>query len=429
MGISRKQCLISVSFLLCLSALICLPVSLSAASTIYTYTEDSGTQAFTTELHSIPEEYRDRVVPLIFEHASEMEPTPPPVAAEPPPPSENARTVTAAGEYRMSDYDTRNDAVRLAVEAAKKDALEQVATYLESVTEVRDMDVTRDDIRTYTAGIVNVLDQTITTRLEGDTVIVRAELTAQVDPNEVVRAITALRENDSARSELLALRSETDRLQQQLDAANRALADAPSSEQVQAVSREREEVLNELQANALVSQAWTNWVYGTPGISSWVAAPYVNGLLLQAQRLYPRHRHLRHAQQFIKPNSGPIPAAPPAASSGPPHHSLLVPSSPGHHVSPPPARVAPGSAAAIGGLPKSIPSTTPGVPPSVASSPQHQVHPSHFWRPSPPNIHTSPSASRPGTFVSPPQVGGQGKHFGGGGHFRGGGSGGGRRGR
>lgn len=426
MDISRNQCLLSVLVLLCLSTFLSLAVSLSAASTIYTYTEDSGTQAFTTELHSIPEEYRDRVVPLSFAHAPETEPAPPPVAAEPPPPSENARTVTAAGEYRLSDYDTRTDAVRLAVEAAKKDALEQVATYLESVTEVRDMDVTRDDIRTYTAGIVKVLDQAITTRLEGDTVIVRAELTAQVDPNEVVRAITALRENDSARSELLALRSETDRLQQQLDAANRALAEAPP-EQVQAVSREREDVLNELQANALVSQAWTNWVYVTPGISSWAAAPFVNGLLLQAQRLSPRNRHFSHARHMLTPPPDAASATPPPISSSSPRSSLLVP--PPHALRfPPPAHVVPGSAGAIGGLPKSIPST-PGVPPSVGSATQHQLHPSHFWRPSPPNIHTSPSASRPGTFVSPPQISGQGKHFGGGGHFRGGGSGGGRRGR
>ena len=40
------------------------------------------------------------------------------------------RIVTAQGEYRMGDRDTREDAVRLATEAAKRNALEQVATYL-----------------------------------------------------------------------------------------------------------------------------------------------------------------------------------------------------------------------------------------------------------------------------------------------------------
>ena len=433
MNISRNQFLLSALVLWSLSAFFCLAASLSSASTIYSYTEDSGTQVFTTDHHSIPEQYRSRVVPLHFDNPPEkIQPALPPVSAEPPFPSENAKTVTAAGEYRMGDYDTRTDAIRLAVEAAKRDALEQVATYLESVTEVRDLDVTRDDIRTYTAGIVRVLDQKITTKLEDDTVMIQVELTAQVDPNEVARAITALRENESAKNELTELRAETDQLQRQLDAANRALADAASPEQVHTASQQREEVLNELQANALVSQAWTSAVYVTPGVAaySWIGAPHVRGLLLQAQRLYPRHRHLRRAQQFITAQTGHMPATPPVVSSVPPPHSLLVPSPPGRHGSPPPAHaVAPRSAGAVVGTPP--PKAVPSPPqPSLGSSTQYQLHPSHFWRPSSPNIHTSPAASQPKTFVSPPKVGGQGKQFGGGGHFRGGGgSGGGRRGR
>src|SRR5256885_6715401 len=122
-----------------LPCVVIVPPSL-AATAIYTYKDDSGTPTFTTELDSIPEKYRSRVVPLDFDTAPPVEaevPNPPPVAA---------RVVTASGEYRMGDHDTRADAVRLAIEAAKRAALEQVATYLESVTEVKNLDVTRDDI-------------------------------------------------------------------------------------------------------------------------------------------------------------------------------------------------------------------------------------------------------------------------------------------
>ena len=48
------------------------------------------------------------------------------------------------------------DAIRLAGDQAKQDALEQVASYLERVTIVRDLDVTRDELRSYTAGMVLV---------------------------------------------------------------------------------------------------------------------------------------------------------------------------------------------------------------------------------------------------------------------------------
>ena len=52
------------------------------------------------------------------------------------------RIVTGMGDHRISDRETKADAVRLATEEAKKQALEQVASYLESVTVVRDLDVT-----------------------------------------------------------------------------------------------------------------------------------------------------------------------------------------------------------------------------------------------------------------------------------------------
>ena len=441
MLISRRALAFLIPLLLW-SAVPAITASLSFASApIYTYTDDTGILTFTTELHSIPEKYRSQLMPREFDPTPA---TPPPGPAEPPiaapsvrteqpVSSTRVRTVTASGEYRMGDHDTRTDAVRLAVEAAKKDALEQVATYLESVTEVRTMDVTRDDIRSYTAGIVKVVEQEITTRLEEETVVIRADLTAEVDPHEVAQAITALRENESAKQELLALRAETDRLQEQLDATNRALAAAPSPDEVQQLSRQREDMLNELQANGLVSQAWSSVVYATPGFYSypWIGVSGINGLLLQAQRLYPRHRHLPLAQQMITALPGQVPPARPGSITSPPRQSLLVPSAPyaQHHQSP--ALLTPAGVPAKVGDIVSIPtprSVSPVMHQSVPPPHPYQPHPSHFWRPSPPNMHSAPSVP-PRASVSPGQFGGQGRHFGGGGHSGGGHFGGGHRGR
>ncbi|MGH7180461.1 MAG: hypothetical protein ACREJN_00620, partial [Nitrospiraceae bacterium] len=240
--------------LLCYLTLLFVPLSGFAETPIYTYKDEAGTAIFTTDPDSIPEQYRSRAVPLDTGSSSASAPS----AQELP--KAGGRVVTASGEYRMGDHDTRADAIRLATEVAKRDALEQVATYLESVTEVSNLDVTRDEIRTYTAGVVLVLDQKISTRLEGQTVVIHADLTAQVDPNEVAQAITALRENESAKTELVALRTEVDQLHEQLNAANQALATATSPDQIQAITQQRQLLLNQLQTNALVSQAWTDWV-------------------------------------------------------------------------------------------------------------------------------------------------------------------------
>ena len=381
-----------------------------AATQIYTYKDDSGTPTFTTELDSIPEKYRSRAVPLDSDTSSPVEagvPSPPPVAV---------RVVTASGEYRMGDHDTRADAVRLAIEAAKRQALEQVATYLESVTEVKNLDVTRDDIRTYTAGIVIVLDQQVSTRLEGETVVIHADLTAQVDPNEVAQAITALRENESAKQELVALRAETDQLHQQLDVANQALTTAVSPDEVQALNQQRQDLLNQLQTNALVSQAWTDWVYVTPIVYPypWIGVQQVHGLLLQAGQINPQNRHLRVLQQVVTVQRGAVPSAPaPGLLPPPPRASLLVPPpAPQHLATPPHLNQSLGSS----------PSTTPApqhfstpLPPTL-----QQIHPPHMAQPNPPVLRAPYSAPPQAPHMNPQHFGGMGGHFGGGGHVGGG---------
>jgi hypothetical protein len=282
------------------------------------------------------------------------------------------RTVTADGEYRMGPRDTREDAVRLATEAAKRHALEQVATYLESVTVVTNLDVTSDEIRTYTAGLILVLDQQINTRLEGDTVVLRVDLTAQVDSDEVVQAIAALRQNEDARRELVTLKSEVDQLHQQLEAANQALATAATPDQVQAVSQQRQQVLNNLQADALVSQAWTDWVLVTPVVhpSPWIGLGQVQSLLVQAGRVNPRNPHLVIIQRAITIPSGPTalpqsqparPQLPSSGSSPPPTLQQIQPAPPA-----PPA-----------------PTSSPARPPQLAQPPSprslpptlNQIHP------------------------------------------------------
>jgi hypothetical protein len=210
----------------------------------------------------------------------------------------------------MGDRDTREDAMRLATEAAKRNALEQVATYLESVTVVEGTDITKDEIRTYTAGLILVLDQQANLSLEGDRVVVTVDLMSQIDTDEVAQAILALRENEGARHQLAALKSEIDDLQKELEAANQLLANASTAEEALQASLQRQDLLNHVQSNAMVSQAWTDWVivgpYGYP--ASWGGLPPY-GLLTVARGLYPANPHVVVAEHVI---AVPPPAQPPA---------------------------------------------------------------------------------------------------------------------
>ena len=241
--------MVSSSEIVAVFCLLSLAAPAFAGSHIYRYTDDAGTRNFTTEWEWIPEKYRSRAVPLEFEH---------PLPADPLPLQPIYRVITSAGEYRLGDHDTRIDGTRIALEDAKRQALEQVATYLESITEITNLDLTRDEIRTYTAGIVTVLDQQTSTRVKHGEIVMHVDLTARVDEQEVIQALAALQENESAQQQLASLRAEADQLRRQLEAANEGLAAASTPEQVQALTARRQEMLNRMQASALMTQAKTD---------------------------------------------------------------------------------------------------------------------------------------------------------------------------
>ncbi len=173
---------------------------------------------------------------------------PGPVAAE-------VRMITAAGEYRMGDNDTKTDAKRLALLDAKRLALEQVGTYLEGVTEVKHLSVTRDEIRSYTAGIVEVVEQATRTALEGETTVVRVDVTVKVDTAAVAKQLGELRKNELAKEELVRAKTEADLLRKELDEKNKQLV-ALKGGAAEAAVQQRQQIIARADANELLAKTW-----------------------------------------------------------------------------------------------------------------------------------------------------------------------------
>jgi hypothetical protein len=232
----------------------------------------------------------------------------------------------------------------LAVEAAKRHALEQVVTYVESVTAATALDLTRDEIRTYTAGVVLVTEQHVSTRLDGDQIIMHAEVTARIDPEEATLAVITLRQNDDARQQLQLLRTEVDDLHQQLKETTAKLAAATSPEHILSASQQRQDMLNRVQSDQVLTQAWTDWALVSPTAypSPWIGVSQAPGLWAHATLLYPTNPHLVVLQRVLP---GPVPlqsraVAPQMRSShfmATPHPSagaLAATSSPPRHLVP-----------------------------------------------------------------------------------------------
>lgn len=165
------------------------------------------------------------------------------------------RTLTATGEYRMGDNDTKTDAKRLALLDAKRQALEQVGTYLEGVTEVKNLSVTKDEIRSYTAGIVEVVEQATRTTLEGETTVVRVDVTVKVDTAVVTRQLGELRKNEWAKEELIRAKAEADLLRKELEDKSKQLA-ALKGGAAEIAVQQRQQVLARADANELLAKTW-----------------------------------------------------------------------------------------------------------------------------------------------------------------------------
>ncbi len=165
------------------------------------------------------------------------------------------RTISATGEYRMGDNDTRTDAKRFALLDAKRLALEQAGVYIESIVEVKGIDLTREEIRSYTAGILEVAELATKDTVEGSIHIIRMDVSVKIDTDLVPKQIDALRKNESVKTEMLRLRTELDKLQRELTEPRVRGALLPSAT-IREEQQFRTRSLNRLEANYLLSRAW-----------------------------------------------------------------------------------------------------------------------------------------------------------------------------
>lgn len=100
--------------------------------------------------------------------------------------------------YMASDIDSKVSSRAIALEQVKRALLEQLGTYLISETEVKNYQLTQDQVTTLTAGIVSA--EVIDEKWDGRTYYLKAMIAA--DPKEVVKSVDALR-NDVQRSKEL----------------------------------------------------------------------------------------------------------------------------------------------------------------------------------------------------------------------------------
>jgi len=125
--------------------------------------------------------------------------------------------VTAEGKYVMGDLDSKKDAKSLALMEAKRMALEKAGSYIESISEVKNYQLTKDQINSLAAGIMSVEVLKEDWKMSGENMVLLISIRAKIDTSNLKKRIAAMQDVQSSES--------YKEIQTQLAALQKELAD------------------------------------------------------------------------------------------------------------------------------------------------------------------------------------------------------------
>ena len=118
------------------------------------------------------------------------------------------KVIYADHRYRLGDNDSRNDARRLCLIEAKRSALDKAGTYIESLTEVENLQVTKDEISIYSAAIVKIQTIDEKWKFQNGILSVYMKVKAEIDVDDIKYNLQKIKTNQKLRNELVELRKQ-----------------------------------------------------------------------------------------------------------------------------------------------------------------------------------------------------------------------------
>jgi len=137
------------------------------------------------------------------------------------------KIIFAEHKYVMGDNDSKTDARRMCLLEAKRIVLEKSGTYIESRTEVKDFQLTKDEISAYASALLKVDVVKEEWKFIGENMVILMTVKAEVDMNSVEKQLYNIRQDTSLQKKmkdqqirLQELERKVLKLQKQLEIAN-----------------------------------------------------------------------------------------------------------------------------------------------------------------------------------------------------------------
>ena len=127
------------------------------------------------------------------------------------------QTFTATHTYVLGDHDSKDDARQRCLLEAKRKILEQAGVYIESESEVRNFDLTKDKITSFATAVMQVKDTKEEVSFQQGHMTMTLKLTVQVDLEEVRKQLAARQVDASVRDDVAMQKERLKRLEAQLE--------------------------------------------------------------------------------------------------------------------------------------------------------------------------------------------------------------------
>lgn len=168
------------------------------------------------------------------------------------------KVIEADSSYVVGDNDTNVGARRIATQQAQRKALELAGTYVESLTEVKNYQLTKDDIKTYTAGILEtkvVADELRGTAARRESYI---KVQCKIDTAVLLSQIDRYRESEDLKEQLDASAKDNEALRKERDALVTQLKAEKDKAKAAATRQKLDTVLAKEEANDETNKVWIN---------------------------------------------------------------------------------------------------------------------------------------------------------------------------
>jgi hypothetical protein len=136
------------------------------------------------------------------------------------------KKITVQHTYKMGDNDSRNEARRICFLEAKRSVLEQAGSYIESRTEIRNFQLSKDEVSAYSAALLKVE----TVNENWGNMSVTMTVSALVDTDYIEKQLAKIKKDTSVQNEMKSQQEKIRELERTVASMQKQLQSADAME-------------------------------------------------------------------------------------------------------------------------------------------------------------------------------------------------------